>query len=59
MSIWIDKIKKGFAKTKSQVFDKVSLAISAKKKIDDELLEEIEEILITGHKVPCTVGCTG
>ena len=48
MSIWIDKIKKGFAKTKSQVFDKVSLAISAKKKIDDELLEEIEEILITG-----------
>ncbi|MCB0265911.1 MAG: signal recognition particle-docking protein FtsY [Calditrichaeota bacterium] len=48
MSIWIDKIKKGFAKTKSQVFDKVSLAISAKKKIDDELLEEIEEILISG-----------
>jgi fused signal recognition particle receptor len=43
-----EKLKKGFSKTKTQVFDKISSAISAKKKIDDDLLEEIEEILISG-----------
>lgn len=48
MASLFDKIKKGIAKTKSQVFDRVSHAIHARKKIDDELLEEIEEILISG-----------
>jgi fused signal recognition particle receptor len=48
MASMFEKLKKGFSKTKTQVFDKISSAISAKKKIDDELLEEIEEILITG-----------
>jgi fused signal recognition particle receptor len=43
-----DKIKKGISKTKSQVFDRVTYAIKAKKRIDDELLEDIEEILISG-----------
>ena len=43
-----EKIKKGISKTKNQVFDRVSHVIHAKKKIDDELLEEIEEILISG-----------
>ena len=48
MASMFEKLKKGFSKTKTQVFDKISSAISAKKKIDDDLLEEIEEILITG-----------
>lgn len=42
------KIKDGFSKTKTQVFDRINHAINAKKKIDDDLLEEIEEILISG-----------
>ncbi len=48
MASMFEKLKKGFSKTKTQVFDKISSAISAKKKIDDDLLEEIEEILISG-----------
>ncbi|RMF61158.1 MAG: signal recognition particle-docking protein FtsY, partial [Calditrichaeota bacterium] len=42
------KFKKGVSKTRSQVFNRISHAVKAKKKIDDELLEEIEEILISG-----------
>ncbi len=48
MSGLFGKIKQGIARTKSQVFDKISHAIHAKAKIDDELLEEIEDILISG-----------
>lgn len=48
MASLFDKLKKGISKTKAQVFDRVSYAIKAKKKIDEELLEEIEEILISG-----------
>lgn len=48
MASFFDKIKKGISKTKSQVFDRVTYAITAKKKIDEDLLEEIEEILISG-----------
>ena len=48
MASIFEKIKKGISKTKTQVFDKVSFAITSRKKIDDELLEEIEEILISG-----------
>ncbi len=48
MASFLDKIRQGFAKTKSQVFDKVAFAINAKKTIDDDLLEEIEEIMISG-----------
>ena len=45
---FFEKIKQGFSKTKSQVFDRVSSAIGARKKIDTELLEEIEDIMISG-----------
>lgn len=48
MKSLFDKIKKGFTKTKTQVFDRINHAIYAKKKIDDDLLEEIEDILISG-----------
>lgn len=42
------KFKEGISKTRNQVFDKISHAIARKSKIDDDLLEEIEEILISG-----------
>jgi len=43
-----NKLKKGLSRTKSQVFDKITRAVSLNRKIDEDLLEEIEEILITG-----------
>ncbi len=42
------KIKDGLKKTRENVFTKITAAISGHKKIDDDLLEELEEILITG-----------
>ncbi len=48
MANFFSKIKQGLGKTRHQVFDKITRAISAKSTIDDELLEEIEEILISG-----------
>lgn len=48
MDTLLSKLKKGISKTRSQVFKRVSKAISAKSRIDDELLDEIEEILISG-----------
>ncbi|RMH96297.1 MAG: signal recognition particle-docking protein FtsY [Calditrichaeota bacterium] len=44
----LDKIKKGFSRTREQVFDKITYAIRAHRKIDEELIEEIEDILISG-----------
>ncbi len=48
MKSFLSKFKKGLSKTKDQVFNRISYAIHAKRKIDDELLDEIEEILISG-----------
>ncbi|NOX38535.1 MAG: signal recognition particle-docking protein FtsY [Calditrichaeota bacterium] len=48
MAAFLDKLRKGLARTKSQVFDRISRVIVARSRIDDELLEEIEEILISG-----------
>ncbi len=42
------RIKKSLTKTRENVFSKVNRLINAKKHIDDELLDELEEILITG-----------
>ncbi|MFQ5584383.1 MAG: signal recognition particle receptor subunit alpha, partial [Calditrichia bacterium] len=42
------KFRKGISKTREQVFGKISTAITRRRKIDDDLLEEIEEILIGG-----------
>ncbi len=42
------KFKKGITKTRTQVFDRISAVVKSKKKIDEELLEEIEDILISG-----------
>ncbi len=44
----LGKIKKGLKKTRESVFSKISNVFSGHKTIDQELLEELEEILITG-----------
>lgn len=44
----LKKLKDGLKKTRENVFTKISGALSAHKKIDEDLLEELEEILITG-----------
>ncbi|MDT8324399.1 MAG: signal recognition particle-docking protein FtsY [Bacteroidota bacterium] len=43
-----NRLKEGLAKTRDSVMNKVTRVIRAKRKIDEELLEEIEEILILG-----------
>ena len=40
-------LEKGLAKTKESVFGKISRAIVGKSKVDDEVLDNLEEILIT------------
>lgn len=40
-------LDKGLAKTKESVFGKISRAIVGKNKVDDEVLDNLEEILIT------------
>jgi fused signal recognition particle receptor len=42
------KIKAGLTKTREDVFSKINRIVTGKRKIDEDLLEEIEEILITG-----------
>ncbi|SFF97784.1 signal recognition particle-docking protein FtsY [Prevotella sp. KH2C16] len=37
----------GLEKTKQSVFDKISRAVAGKSKVDDEVLDDLEEILIT------------
>jgi fused signal recognition particle receptor len=48
MKLFVNRIQAGLKRTREGVFTKLSKAISAKKKIDDALLEELEEILIGG-----------
>ncbi len=43
----VDKIKTGLTKTRTNIFDKIKFAIGLGRKIDQQLLDEIEEILIT------------
>jgi len=42
-----DSLNKGLEKTKESVFKKLSRAVVGKSKVDDEVLDELEEILIT------------
>jgi len=42
------KVKNGLSKTRQGVFSKITRLITAKRKIDDNLLDEIEDILIAG-----------
>lgn len=45
---FLNKIKNGLRQTREQVFDQISEVIHYARKIDDELLEEIEDLLISG-----------
>jgi fused signal recognition particle receptor len=47
-SFKISRLKEGLAKTRETLVSKVNSLIFAKGKIDDEFLEQLEEILITG-----------
>jgi len=42
------RMKDGLKKTREGVFSKITRLVTAKRKIDDDLLDEIEEILISG-----------
>lgn len=42
------KFKSGLAKTRDSIFDKVLQIAARKSKIDDELLEQLEDVLIAG-----------
>ncbi len=44
----LSRLMEGLAKTRDSVIEKVTRVIKAKRKIDDELLDEIEEILLLG-----------
>lgn len=45
---FFDRLKQGLAKTKAALVDRVSGIMTAFRKIDDELFEELEEALIEG-----------
>ena len=42
-----ESLDQGLAKTKESVFTKISRAIIGKTKVDDEVLDNLEEILIS------------
>ena len=44
----LSKLQNSLKKTREGVFTKINRVFTAKRKIDDDLLEEIEEILISG-----------
>ena len=43
---FFDKLKSGLGKTKTSINDKINDAFSVFRKVDEELLDELEEILI-------------
>ena len=43
---FFDKLKRGLSKTKNNIDDKINAAFSSFRKVDEDLLEELEEILI-------------
>ena len=42
-----DKLDEGLEKSKSSFFDKISRAVVGKSKVDDEVLDDLEEVLIS------------
>ena len=42
-----DTLDKGLEKTKQSVFDKLARAVAGKSKVDDDVLDDLEEVLIT------------
>lgn len=43
---FFDKLKSGLSKTKTSIDDKINNVFSTFRKVDEELLEELEEVLI-------------
>ncbi len=54
MKISLEKLKSGLSKTKENLFGKISKVVGLHKKIDQELLSELEEILIKADVGPST-----
>ncbi|MBN1447020.1 MAG: signal recognition particle-docking protein FtsY [Bacteroidetes bacterium] len=50
------RLKEGLTKTRESIIGKVTRVITAKRKIDDELLDDIEEVLILGDVGVTTTG---
>ena len=42
-----ETLDKGLEKTKTSVFDKLARAVAGKSKVDDDVLDNLEEVLIT------------
>ena len=42
-----ETLDKGLEKTKTSVFDKLTRAVAGKSKVDDDVLDNLEEVLIT------------
>jgi fused signal recognition particle receptor len=42
-----ETLDEGLAKTKESVFSKITRAVAGKSKVDDEVLDNLEEVLIT------------
>ncbi len=42
-----EELDKGLEKTRSSVFNKITKAVAGKSKVDDEVLDDLEEILVT------------
>ena len=42
-----ETLDKGLEKTKQSVFSKLARAVAGKSKVDDEVLDDLEEVLIT------------
>ena len=42
-----EELDKGLQKSKKSVFDKISRAVAGKSKVDDDVLDDLEEILIS------------
>jgi fused signal recognition particle receptor len=45
---WLDRLKAGLKKTHERLIDQAAQLLSSKRRIDEELLEELEAILIAG-----------
>ena len=43
---FFDKLKQGLGKTKSSIDEKINSVFSVFRKVDEELLEELEEVLV-------------
>ena len=42
-----ERLEQGLAKTKQSVFEKITRAVAGKSTVDDEVLDNLEEVLVT------------